>query len=58
MALETPYAAELWRSLLDREVHTDYRQTTLRLGPAPYLSDHQLVMAMDALAEVAFGMRG
>lgn len=58
LALETPYAAEVWRSLFDRGVHTDYRQRTLRLGPAPYLSDHQLVMAMDALAEIAFAMRG
>ncbi len=58
LALETPYAREMWRSLLDRGVHTDYRETTLRLGPAPYLSDHQLVMAMDALADVAFGLRG
>ncbi len=57
LALETPYAAEVWRSLFDRGVSTDYRETTLRLGPAPYVSDHQLVMAMDALAEVAFAMR-
>ncbi len=57
LALETPYASDVWRSLLDRGVHTDYRGTTLRLGPAPYLSDHQLVMAMDALADVAFGLR-
>jgi kynureninase len=58
LALETPYAGDVWRSLLDRGVHTDHRQTTLRLGPAPYLSDHQLAMAMDTLAEVAFAMRG
>lgn len=58
LALETPYAGDMWRSLLDRGVHTDYRGTTLRLGPAPYLSDHQLVMAMDALADVAFRLRG
>ncbi len=58
LALETPYAGDVWRSLLDRGVHTDYRQTTLRLGPAPYLSDHQLVMAMDALADVVFALRG
>jgi kynureninase len=58
LALETPFANDVWRSLLARGVHTDYRGTTLRLGPAPYLSDHQLVMAMDALADVAFELRG
>lgn len=58
LALETPLASDVWRSLLARGVHTDYRGTTLRLGPAPYLSDHQLVMAIDALAEVAFELRG
>jgi len=31
---------------------TDYRADVLRLGPAPYLSDHQLRMAMEALGDV------
>ena len=38
--------------LLERGVRTDYRNTVLRFGPAPYLSDAQLVDAMEMLADV------
>jgi kynureninase len=49
LALESPHAEELCRGLRDRGVLADYRANVLRLGPAPYLSDQQLSMAMDAL---------
>jgi len=52
LALQSPRAAELYRGLRARGVLTDYRADVLRLGPAPYLSDHQLRMAMDALGSV------
>ena len=52
LALQSPRAAELYRALRARGVLTDYRADVLRLGPAPYLSDHQLRMAMDALGSV------
>ncbi|MGH7566736.1 MAG: kynureninase [Gemmatimonadota bacterium] len=51
VALESPRAGELRRALLERGVSTDHRDTTLRMGPAPYLSDRQLAGAMDLLRE-------
>ncbi|MDX1632452.1 MAG: aminotransferase class V-fold PLP-dependent enzyme [Thermoanaerobaculia bacterium] len=52
LALEAPRAAEIRAELLERGVYTDSRRTTLRLGPAPYLSRSQLDDAVEALAEV------
>ncbi len=52
LALEAPDASQLFTRLLERGVRTDYRDSVLRFGPAPYLSDAQLVEAMEALAEV------
>lgn len=51
LALETPHAAKFQELLRDREVWTDHRGNVLRLGPAPYLADRQLVDAVEALAE-------
>ncbi len=53
LALESPRSVELAKGLRARGVWIDIRGTTLRLGPAPYLSDAQLKAAMDALAEAA-----
>jgi kynureninase len=52
LALEATDAGSLFQRLLERGVRTDYRDTVLRFGPAPYLSDAQIVDAMEALAEV------
>ena len=49
LALRSPIPRELQRGLADRGVLTDSRADILRLGPAPYLSDHQLVAAVGAL---------
>ncbi len=51
LALTSPRSAEIAQGLKSRGVLIDVRGTTLRLGPAPYLSDAQLHAAMDALAE-------
>lgn len=51
LALESPRAGELRQALLERGVWTDHRDTTLRMGPAPYLSDRQLGDAMAALGD-------
>jgi kynureninase len=51
LSLRTPHAAALHAGLKSRGVLTDYRDDTLRLGPAPYLSDAQLRDAIAALAE-------
>lgn len=53
LALESPRAGELRQALLERGVWTDHRDTTLRMGPAPYLSDRQLGDAVKALEEAA-----
>ncbi|HET9334038.1 MAG TPA: kynureninase [Gemmatimonadota bacterium] len=55
LALESPRAGELRRALLERGVYTDHRDTTLRMGPAPYLSDKQIGDAMGMLEEIVAG---
>ena len=52
LALESPRAGELRRALLARGVFTDHRDTTLRMGPAPYVSDRQIEAALSTLAEI------
>jgi len=49
LALRCPHAAELSAGLHIRGVWTDYRGDVVRLGPAPYLSEAQLRLAIDAL---------
>ena len=51
LALDTPRASDLQRALAQRDVHCDARGSVLRIGPAPYLSDAQLMAAVDALGE-------
>ncbi len=52
LALHAPRAGELSAVLKARGVSTDYRDDVLRLGPAPYLSDRQLLDAVGHLGEV------
>jgi kynureninase len=52
LVLESPHAGELSRRLKEVGVWTDSRGTALRLGPAPYLCDAQLVEAMTCLGRV------
>lgn len=51
LALDSPRAAEICSLLRQRGMFTDHRDGVLRLGPAPYLSDRQLIAAIDALGE-------
>jgi selenocysteine lyase/cysteine desulfurase len=53
LALEAPRAGTLSKLLHDRGVFTDSRGDVLRLGPAPYLSDRQLIDAVGILGEVS-----
>ena len=53
LALTSDNAGEISRALRVRGVLTDFRGDHLRLGPAPYLSDDQLVAAISILGEVA-----
>ena len=52
LALQSPVATSLARSLHARGVWTDARGEVLRLGPAPYLSDRQLEGAIGVLGAV------
>jgi kynureninase len=51
LALRTAHATELQGALRARGVLTDSRRDHLRLGPAPYLCDEQLVAAVELLGE-------
>ncbi len=51
LALRTPYGPALRDALAARGVAVDTRGQHLRLGPAPYLSDEQLVAATSALED-------
>lgn len=55
LALRSPRAGELSAALSERGVLTDCRGDTLRLGPAPYLTDAQLQDAVAVLGEVVVG---
>lgn len=52
LALRSSRAAHLRRALAEHGVLTDSRGEVLRFGPAPYLSDEQLVAAMATLGKV------
>ncbi|HEX4952770.1 MAG TPA: kynureninase [Thermoanaerobaculia bacterium] len=58
LALTSPRAGEISAALARRGVATDYRDTTLRLGPAPYLSDRQIEEAMGLLGEAVREVAG
>jgi kynureninase len=49
LAIRTARAEELARALRAQSVFCDHRGATLRLGPAPYVSDEQLNGAIEAL---------
>jgi kynureninase len=51
LAIRTRDAASLKKALRQRNVWTDYRGETLRLGPAPYISDEQLNEAAEVLRD-------
>ncbi|MGH9349242.1 MAG: kynureninase [Vicinamibacterales bacterium] len=51
LAIRSPHAGDLSRALRGRGVLTDFRGDLLRLGPAPYLSDTQLLDAAGHLRE-------
>lgn len=55
LALRAPRAGELSAALRERGVWTDHRGDTLRLGPAPYVSDAQLDRAVAELGALVRG---
>lgn len=57
LVLYTDHAAKIQQSLQQAGVLTDYRGNALRFGPAPYLSDQQLMDSISILGEVVKGLR-
>ncbi|UTA48737.1 aminotransferase class V-fold PLP-dependent enzyme [Simiduia sp. 21SJ11W-1] len=51
LVVQTPRAMQLSELMVKQGVFTDARGAALRFGPAPYLADHQLRSAMQALGE-------
>jgi kynureninase len=58
LVLWTPHAGEISKRLKAADVWTDYRGDALRLGPAPYLSDQQLIDAVERLGRVCRSIIG
>ncbi|MHC4945426.1 MAG: kynureninase/PvdN C-terminal domain-containing protein [Planctomycetota bacterium] len=52
LVLRSAHAGTLYRLLLEEGVQTDFRDDVLRLGPAPYLSDEQIIEAVGILGEI------
>jgi len=50
VALPVERPAKVQKALRKQDIWTDYRGDTLRLGPAPYVTDAQLAAATEALA--------
>ncbi len=51
LALTSPRAGDVCEQLRKRGMFADHRNGILRLGPAPYLSDRQLIAAIGTLGE-------
>jgi selenocysteine lyase/cysteine desulfurase len=50
VAVETPRARELVEALRAEGIYSDSRGSRLRLGPAPYVTDDEIDVALDVLA--------
>jgi kynureninase len=57
LALHSNRAGEICDRLYRRGVYADSRGNALRLGPAPYLSDEQIIQAVDILGEVCAALK-
>lgn len=57
LTLSSPHASRAQALLRERGVRCDSRDTHLRLGPAPYLSDTQLETAVGVLGDVLGSLR-
>ncbi|MDH5627024.1 MAG: kynureninase, partial [Candidatus Krumholzibacteria bacterium] len=57
LVLRSSRAGDICRALRERGVFTDYRGDVLRMGPAPYLCDDQIVRAVGILGDVCRDVR-
>jgi len=56
-ALSASDAARLQRELRQRNIRTDYRGDTVRLGPAPYITDEQIETATAVITRSSAALR-
>ena len=56
LVLHSTRASEICERLYGRGVYADSRGNVLRLGPAPYLSDAQLIESIGILGDVCFNL--
>ena len=54
LSLTSPQAVSIRARLLEKNVFTDARDTTLRLGPAPYTTEQQINEVIAALVETIY----
>ena len=52
LAIRAAAAKDIAQRLRERGVHVDARGDILRIGPAPYLRDDQIVAAVGLLGEI------
>jgi len=52
LVLYSEFAGKISEKLKEKNVWTDYRGNILRFGPAPYISDAQIIEAMNVLRNV------
>ena len=57
LALSTARAARLQRELRQQNIRTDYRGDTVRLGPAPYITDEQIETATAVITRSSAALR-
>lgn len=57
LALRVPGAPDWAKALRKKDVWCDARESTLRFGPAPYVSDSQLDLAVNAIGATAQELR-
>jgi len=57
LVLKSPKASIISKKLYMQNVFTDFREEYLRLGPAPYVSDAQLIEAMQILKDIVLKMK-
>jgi kynureninase len=51
LSLSSPFTHKIRTDLLEKDVYTDTRGTTLRIGPDPYITEQQCIKMIDALSE-------
>jgi kynureninase len=57
LSLTSPKAREIRAALLEKDIFTDARDQILRFGPAPYTTSSQITEVMEALKDVADGIK-